>query len=600
MKINICRLLRVASAAFFVACAPALAQWQVPNNSPAIGQGAGTGFKAITAGTNGQVFLGATNAPPAFSTMSGDCTIAAAGAITCIKTNGVALGTMATQNANSVSITGGAITGMSAPVAPSDVARKQDVDAVASGLIVYPAMTLATAAVLPNTPTYANGAAGVGATLTAGSNTTLTVDGTAAPLNTLVLVKNQASTFQNGFYFVSAAGSGAAPWILTRCTLAACGKEFDSAATMLAGSYAAVTSGSTNTNTAWVLAATVTTVGTTPATFNLFSNVSAGVSTLNLLNGALSIVAGTGVSVTPAGSNITIVNTLPGRVRLSSVTQFYIRTDGSDSNTCLVDNAGGACLTLQGAYDKIYGTYDFVGTGSATVNIRAGTYSCAVNCLLVLGTGPVGTPSGSATAISFVGDNSTPSNVLLSAVGAAVLASWGGQINISGVKMTSSGGNTAYASALGRINFTNFVDFGAAVGVGAQANVNGVIVFNSGYFISGGALGHLYASKNGTIELNAATVTNPIGGVPAFGTFATSIDGGTISAPGVGFALTASGPRYLVDFGTITGTSGNINYFPGNVAGTTSVFGGKYNFLLKRDLAPAANDNTPMFLNLAA
>lgn len=25
-----------------------------------------------------------------------------------------------------------------------------------------------------------------------------------------------------------------------------------------------------------------------------------------------------------------------------------------------------------------------------------------------------------------------------------------------------------------------------------------------------------------------------------------------------------------------------------------------YNFLLKRDLAPAANDNTPMWLNIAA
>lgn len=177
------------------------------------------------------------------------------------------LGSIATQDANNVSISGGAVTGMPTPVAASDVAIKSYVDQFASGVIVLAPSTLATAAVLPNTPTYANGASGVGATLTAGSNTTLTVDGTSAPINTVVLVKNQASAFQNGIYIVSQAGDGSNPWILTRVTY------FDTSAEMLAGSYTFITSGSANTNKSYVLATTVATVGTNNATFNQFSAI---------------------------------------------------------------------------------------------------------------------------------------------------------------------------------------------------------------------------------------------------------------------------------------------------------------------------------------
>jgi len=77
---------------------------------------------------------------------------------------------------------------------------------------------VSTTAVLPNTPTYSNGTAGVGATITAGSNTTLSaIDGYSVQLNDRILVQNQASTFQNGCYTLTQAGSGSLPWILTRC-----------------------------------------------------------------------------------------------------------------------------------------------------------------------------------------------------------------------------------------------------------------------------------------------------------------------------------------------------------------------------------------------
>lgn len=209
--------------------APAAAQWQVPNHATPQGRGAGiTGFSSFGPCSLNIPFVGAGASADA------GCW------------GGNALGT--------------------APSTGTDIPNKSYVDGLASGLHVLASSTYATAALLPNSPTYSNGASGVGATLTAGSNTTLTVDGTVAALNDVILVKNQTSTFQNGIYTVTAVGSGSVPWVLTRATY------FDQAAEMLAGSYTFITNGDTLSGTSWVLAASVTTVGTDPLTWNLFFN----------------------------------------------------------------------------------------------------------------------------------------------------------------------------------------------------------------------------------------------------------------------------------------------------------------------------------------
>ncbi len=195
------------------------------------------------------------------------------------------LGTMATQDAGAVAITGGTITGMPSPSVGTDVANKSYVDATSTGLTILAPSGLATAAVLPNTPTYANGTLGVGATLTAGSNTTLTVDGTVATINTVVLVKNQAAPAENGIYTVTTAGGGV-PWVLTRATY------FDQAAEMKAGSYTFISAGSVNANTSYTLQTAVTTVGTDPVTFVQFSGGTGGVSSIAGLTGAFTLANG--------------------------------------------------------------------------------------------------------------------------------------------------------------------------------------------------------------------------------------------------------------------------------------------------------------------
>lgn len=64
--------------------------------------------------------------------------------------------------------------------------------------------------------TYANGTGGLGATLTENANGALSIDGGSPSVGMFVLVKDQSTAAQNGFYIVTNAGSGGAPYILTR------------------------------------------------------------------------------------------------------------------------------------------------------------------------------------------------------------------------------------------------------------------------------------------------------------------------------------------------------------------------------------------------
>lgn len=242
------------------------------------------------------------------------------------------LGTMAVQAASAVAITGGTITGMANPSAGSDVANKTYVDGIASGITIHTAARLTTAAVLPQTPTYANGASGVGATLTAGSNAALVVDGVTVVSADRVVVKNQATAANNGVYSVTTVGDGSTPWVLTRAT------DFDTAAEMLIGSYFFTTAGSVNSGSAFVLAATVSTVGSTAATFNLYSTVS-GVTTLGGSSGAISL--GTGLSI----SSSTLVSSALSNVRVAITTGTTI-DNTSTYKTKSIAAGGSAFYTL--------------------------------------------------------------------------------------------------------------------------------------------------------------------------------------------------------------------------------------------------------------
>lgn len=222
------------------------------------------------------------------------------------------LGTMSTQAASSVAITGGSINGTTvgastpaagtftsvamttgtistAPTNANDIVNRAYADSIAAGINFHQSCKYASTAALP-AATYANGVSGVGATLTGNVNGALTVDGytfvSPADNGTRVLIKNQAASLQNGVYTLTQAGDAGSPFILTRAT------DFDSAGSGVdqidAGDFFLVTAGTANANTSWVQQTPLPiTVGTTGIVFAQFG-------------APITYSAGTGLSESPA------------------------------------------------------------------------------------------------------------------------------------------------------------------------------------------------------------------------------------------------------------------------------------------------------------
>ena len=124
------------------------------------------------------------------------------------------------------------------------LANKAYVDQVAQGLDTKPSCRAATTANL--SATYDNGSSGVGATLTAGSNGAIVVDGVSLSVNDRVLVKDQSTASQNGIYKVTTQGSGSAAFVLTRAT------PEDQPSELTGGSFVFVEEGTANANNGYV------------------------------------------------------------------------------------------------------------------------------------------------------------------------------------------------------------------------------------------------------------------------------------------------------------------------------------------------------------
>jgi hypothetical protein len=172
------------------------------------------------------------------------------------------------------------------PVDDKHVATKAYVDGIAASINWHEFATLATDAALPNNPTYDNSIDGIGATLTAGANARLVVDGTNASTGNRILVKNQANAVHNGVYDVTTQGSVSVPWVLTRSD------DFDGSthfATPHAGDALYVSTGSANANQGFLVFTSGTgtdgehVIGTDAISFTQFS-------------GTAPILAGTGIT----------------------------------------------------------------------------------------------------------------------------------------------------------------------------------------------------------------------------------------------------------------------------------------------------------------
>lgn len=159
------------------------------------------------------------------------------------------------------------------------------------------------------TATYNNGTSGVGATLTnSGTQGVLTLDTIPAVVGDQVIVKDQATAFQNGIYAVTNIGSASTNWVLTRVTNADLPEDFQK------GKVIGVIAGATNAGQLYIITSDVTAIGTSAITFlqvnpaqiktitgttnQIIANTVNGVTTLSFANNAYATGEAFGIPVT--------------------------------------------------------------------------------------------------------------------------------------------------------------------------------------------------------------------------------------------------------------------------------------------------------------
>lgn len=254
------------------------------------------------------------------------------------------------------------------------------------------------------------------------------------------------------------------------------------------------------------------------------------------------------------------------RERLTAARTYYVRADGSDSNTGLANTAGGAFLTIQKAVDTICDTID-TASYSVTVQIADGTYTGAVTLRPHVGRG----------VAKIQGNSGTPANVIISTTSASAISSasiceW----DIADLKVQTTTSGYGFALANSRVNIYN-VNFGACASGHLRAYNHADVLVLSDCAVSGAAPLHWDVHGQGRLYTTGRTLT--ITGTPAFSTgFARAYDAGVIGCATMTFSGSATGKRYtgVATNGVINTGGGGATYLPGNTSGDTPATGGQY------------------------
>ncbi len=267
-----------------------------------------------------------------------------------------------------------------------------------------------------------------------------------------------------------------------------------------------------------------------------------------------------------------------GRTKLTGATTYYVRSDGSDSNTGLANTAGGAFLTLQHALDVVR-TLD-INNNDLTIRLGTGTFA---------GAATIGPFTGDNQNVTILGDVATPSNVVISS---PIYAWSGADIAISGLKFVSSaeGFIAAYG---GIVRQTGVCDFGACVLAHMMAIGPGSLIeLNANYTISASSPAHWISLQQAEIfTLGGTTIT--LTGTPAFSTGFAYVfaDGHVWVEPVTTFTGSATGKRFLIDNnGSMYVYGLGVTGLPGSIAG--DLISGSYNSIGPREKLQAGSSRT--------
>ncbi|CAB4131859.1 hypothetical protein UFOVP125_69 [uncultured Caudovirales phage] len=332
------------------------------------------------------------------------------------------------------------------PVSALQLATKQYVDSIASGLNYHQPVNYASTAALPSY-IYNNGASGVGATITAIANGALSFGGGSPTAGQRLLVKDESggNAAYNGIYDVTSAGGALTPFILTRSS------DYDTSGTgnneIDAGDYVLVISG-TNASTAWVQQTQLPiVVGTTPLVFLQF-------------NAPLTYFAGTGLNLSPATtfniSNTAVTAAAYGSA--SAVGTFTVNAQGQLTAAATTSIAINGNQITSGTVGSAYISGSYTGiTGVGT--LTAGTWNATT---IGVGYGGTGLASYTTGDMVYASGTTTLSKLALGTSGYVLTAGssapqYVAQSTLSVGSATNATNTGVAAATTGATNYLTFV-----------------------------------------------------------------------------------------------------------------------------------------------
>jgi hypothetical protein len=215
------------------------------------------------------------------------------------------LGSIATQAANNVSISGGAVTGLGSPSANSDAATKDYVDQAVAGL---------------RTRTIAECATTANVNLTNGLEAGDTIDGVTLVAGDRVLVKDQSTASENGLYLAVSSGAASRD------------PEHDSIAE-LSGGMVVVNQGSANDNKIFLCTTDNTgSVGSTSITYTVITPSNSGtVTSVGVADSGAGEFTVGNTPITSSG-NITLAVNSIANTKISGLGTASTKTVGTSAN----------------------------------------------------------------------------------------------------------------------------------------------------------------------------------------------------------------------------------------------------------------------------
>ena len=289
---------------------------------------------------------------------------------------------------------------------------KSYVDSVANGLDVKASVRVATTANL--VATYHNG----NGTLTANANGAIAIDGVTLTANDRVLVKNQTTAAQNGFYKVTTTGGGSAAYVLTRTP------DADAASELNPGAFTFVEEGTANQDNGFVMSTNgAITLGSTVITFEQFSGAG------QISAGDALVKNGNTIDVQTDGTSIEISG---DAIRVKALGIGYGMLAGSIPNSKLDNSAVtvnsqsvalGAAITLNTSHiaenTNLYYT-------SERVDDR-------INALMAAGEGIDFTYSDSGNSFTIAAEVATSSNLGVASFHTSNFTVGSGDVTITGI-----------------------------------------------------------------------------------------------------------------------------------------------------------------------